>query len=321
MADCVERGVTSFKLYLAYPQLLQVDDDVVFDVLRACARHGGLVTVHCENGGAIEALRRRALAEGRTSVVSHRDCRLRRWRPRRQPGRAAGRGGGGAGVRRPPVVGAGAGRGAAAQERGVALHAETCPQYLTLDATVLEGPAARTSSARRPCGTRGTGRSCGRVWAGAGSDGGDRPLPVHRGRPGPGVAGRPEGCRLHRDPRRAPGGRPGSRWCGRGCGGADHGGRLVAAVRRGAGPDVRAVPPQGLPAPGGRRRRRGRRTDRPSRCRRPTCMRVDHSPYEGQVAQGSPASLVYCPRPGLVAGTAGSSASGLAAMSSGAPRT
>ncbi|MGH9112441.1 MAG: amidohydrolase family protein, partial [Acidimicrobiales bacterium] len=72
VADCVERGVTSFKLYLAYPQLLQVDDDVVFDVLRACARHGGLVTVHCVNGGAIEALRRRALAEGRTGVVEHR---------------------------------------------------------------------------------------------------------------------------------------------------------------------------------------------------------------------------------------------------------
>ena len=40
VADCIERGVTSFKLYLAYPQLLQVDDDVVFDVLRAAARHG-----------------------------------------------------------------------------------------------------------------------------------------------------------------------------------------------------------------------------------------------------------------------------------------
>src|ERR671910_312397 len=59
VAGCVERGVTSFKLYLAYPRLLQVDDDVVFDVLRAGARHGGLVTVHCENGGAIQALRRR----------------------------------------------------------------------------------------------------------------------------------------------------------------------------------------------------------------------------------------------------------------------
>src|SRR5262245_61961183 len=62
-------------LYLAYPQLRQVDDYVLFDTLRACARHGGLVTVHCENGGAIEALRRRALAEGRRGVVEHRNTR------------------------------------------------------------------------------------------------------------------------------------------------------------------------------------------------------------------------------------------------------
>src|SRR2546426_351494 len=54
IADCVEAGVTSFKLYMAYPELLQVDDDVIVDVMLAATRHGGLVTLHCENGGAIE---------------------------------------------------------------------------------------------------------------------------------------------------------------------------------------------------------------------------------------------------------------------------
>ena len=71
IADCVEAGVTSFKLYMAYPELLQVDDDVIVDVMLAATRHGGLVTLHCENGGAIEALRRQALADGRTGVLEH----------------------------------------------------------------------------------------------------------------------------------------------------------------------------------------------------------------------------------------------------------
>jgi dihydropyrimidinase len=141
VADCVERGVTSFKLYLAYPRLLQVDDDVVFDVLRATTRQGGLVTVHCENGGAIEALRRRALAEGRTGVVEHAATR-----PAALEAEAVHRVG-----RLAEAAGAcvyvvhlssapGLAEVRAAQERGVALEAETCPQYLHLDAAVLEGP-------------------------------------------------------------------------------------------------------------------------------------------------------------------------------------
>ena len=141
VADCIDRGVTSFKLYLAYPQLLQVDDDVVFDVLRAAARHGGMVTVHCENGGAIEALRRRALAEGRRGVVEHRATR-----PAVLEAEAVHRVGRLAEAAGAPVYvvhlssAPGLAEVRAAQERGVALQAETCPQYLHLDAAVLEGP-------------------------------------------------------------------------------------------------------------------------------------------------------------------------------------
>jgi dihydropyrimidinase len=141
IADCIERGVTSFKLYLAYPQLLQVDDDVVFDVLRSAARHGGLVTVHCENGGAIEALRRRALADGRTGVVEHAATR-----PAVLEAEAVHRAGRLAEAAGAPVYvvhlssAPGLAEVRAAQDRGVALQAETCPQYLHLDAAVLEGP-------------------------------------------------------------------------------------------------------------------------------------------------------------------------------------
>jgi len=141
VADCVERGVTSFKLYLAYPELLQVDDDVVFDVLCAASRHGGIVTVHCENGGAIEALRRQALAQGRTGVVEHAATRpaVLEAEAVHRVGRLAEAAGA-----RVYVVHLSSAPGLAevraAQERGVALQAETCPQYLHLDAAVLEGP-------------------------------------------------------------------------------------------------------------------------------------------------------------------------------------
>ncbi len=139
VADCIERGVTSFKLYLAYPQLLQVDDDVVRSVLEACAKHGGLVTVHCENGGEIEALRRQALAEGRTGVVEHRNTR-----PAELEAAAVARVGRLAEAADAAVYvvhlssAPGMAEVRAAQERGVRLVAETCPQYLHLDATMLE---------------------------------------------------------------------------------------------------------------------------------------------------------------------------------------
>lgn len=141
VADCVEAGVTSFKLYMAYPELLQVDDDVILDVMRMATRHGGLVTLHCEDGGAIEALRRRALAEGRTGVMEHA-----RTRPAVLEGEAVTRAAAlaeRAGASMYAVHLSSAQAIAAvreARDRGVDVLAETCPQYLYLDTAKLAGP-------------------------------------------------------------------------------------------------------------------------------------------------------------------------------------
>ncbi|MPY91828.1 MAG: dihydropyrimidinase [Acidimicrobiia bacterium] len=140
VADCVERGVTSFKLYMAYPDTLQVGDDVIVAVLRAAARHGGLVTVHAENGWEIEALRRQALAEGRTGVVEHantRPARLEAGAVSRVASMAERVGAAAYIVHVSSAPALAAVR--EAQERGVALMAETCPQYLHLDAGRLAG--------------------------------------------------------------------------------------------------------------------------------------------------------------------------------------
>lgn len=141
VVDCVEAGVTSFKLYMAYPQLLAVDDDVILDMLLAVKQHGGLVTLHCENGGAIEALRRRAVAEGRTGVLEHAATR-----PAILEGEAVTRAAALAEVAEASVylvhISSAPALAAVrvARERGVDVLAETCPQYLYLDTARLAGP-------------------------------------------------------------------------------------------------------------------------------------------------------------------------------------
>ncbi len=141
VAECVEAGVTSFKLYMAYPELLQVDDDVILDVMRMTRQRGGTVTLHCEDGGAIEALRRRALAEGHTGVIEHAKTRPAQLeadaveRAARLAERADAR------VYVVHVSSAPALAAVrAARERGVDMLAETCPQYLYLDTARLDGP-------------------------------------------------------------------------------------------------------------------------------------------------------------------------------------
>ena len=66
-----DEGVTSFKLYLAYPGVLQVDDATFFRALLAGAECGALTLVHAENGGVIDVLVKRALARGDTAARHH----------------------------------------------------------------------------------------------------------------------------------------------------------------------------------------------------------------------------------------------------------
>ncbi len=140
VASCVEAGVTSIKLYMAYPDLLQVDDDTISTILRHSAKHGALVTLHAENGGAIELLRREALAAGRTGVIEHAKTR-----PAHLEAEATDRAAAMAEETGSPVYvvhlssAPALASVRAAQDRGVAMFVETCPQYLHLDAAALAG--------------------------------------------------------------------------------------------------------------------------------------------------------------------------------------
>jgi dihydropyrimidinase len=140
VAACVEAGVTSIKLYMAYPELLQVDDDTIRTILRHSVKHGALVTLHAENGGAIEALRRGALAAGRTGVIEHANTR-----PAQLEAEATDRAARMAEDTGAPVYIVHLSSAPAlasvrtAQERDVDIYVETCPQYLYLDASALAG--------------------------------------------------------------------------------------------------------------------------------------------------------------------------------------
>jgi len=71
MDDMVREGVASFKLFMAYPNVLMVDDATIFRALRQTSKNGALICMHAENGGVIDVIVRQALAEGKTAPIYH----------------------------------------------------------------------------------------------------------------------------------------------------------------------------------------------------------------------------------------------------------
>jgi dihydropyrimidinase len=71
MDDMVREGVASFKLFMAYPNVLMVDDATIFRALKQTSKNGALICMHAENGSVIDILVRQALAEGHTAPIYH----------------------------------------------------------------------------------------------------------------------------------------------------------------------------------------------------------------------------------------------------------
>ena len=71
MDDMVREGVASFKLFMAYPNVLMVDDGTIFKAMQQTAKNGALVCMHAENGSAIDVIVQQALAEGKTAPLYH----------------------------------------------------------------------------------------------------------------------------------------------------------------------------------------------------------------------------------------------------------
>ncbi len=137
----VAAGVPSFKVFMAYPGRLMLNDGEIFRVLRRAAALGALVCLHAENGHVIDVLVKEALAAGRTSPGFHAVTR-----PALAEAEAVHRG-----IALAEMAGTGIyivhlssaealQEVAAARRRGVPVLAETCPQYLFLSDEAYEAP-------------------------------------------------------------------------------------------------------------------------------------------------------------------------------------
>jgi dihydropyrimidinase len=50
MEEMVKFGITSFKLFMAYPNVLMINDELMFRVMQKAAKLNGLCMIHAENG-------------------------------------------------------------------------------------------------------------------------------------------------------------------------------------------------------------------------------------------------------------------------------
>jgi dihydropyrimidinase len=71
MGRLVAEGVTSFKLFMAYPGVLYVDDGQIVRAMQRARDLGGLICMHAENGIALDVLIGQALARGETAPKYH----------------------------------------------------------------------------------------------------------------------------------------------------------------------------------------------------------------------------------------------------------
>jgi len=133
MSSMVNEGVTSFKLFMAYPGTLMSDDATIFKVLQHSSKTGALVCMHAENGSVIDVIVQQTLAAGKTAPIYHALTR-----PTTAEGEAVNRAIALAEMAGVPVYIVHVSSNdalekiAEARERGLPVYGETCPQYLFL---------------------------------------------------------------------------------------------------------------------------------------------------------------------------------------------
>jgi len=141
MRQMVREGVSTFKLFMAYPGVFMLDDATIFKAMRVAAESGGMICMHAENGGAIDVIVQRALAEGKKAPKYHALTR-----PTTAEAEATGRAIALAEMAGSPVYIVHLSCNEAlekvreARDRGLPVYAETCPQYLYLSIDNMDTP-------------------------------------------------------------------------------------------------------------------------------------------------------------------------------------
>ncbi|HZE72847.1 MAG TPA: dihydropyrimidinase [Pyrinomonadaceae bacterium] len=133
MHTLMDEGVTSFKLFMAYPGVFLVDDATIYRAMSAAGERGGLICMHAENGIVINEIIKRALAEGKTAPKYHALTR-----PTIAEAEGVHRAIAIAEMAEAPVYivhlscADALNQVRQARDRGIPAFAETCPQYLFL---------------------------------------------------------------------------------------------------------------------------------------------------------------------------------------------
>ena len=141
MDELVGEGVTSFKLFMAYPGVFYSDDGQILRAMQRGAANGALSSMHAENRIAIHVLVEQALAEGRTDPRYHGEVRqaLLESEATHRASQLAGVAGAPLYVVRVSATEAVEGL-SRARDKGLNVFGETCPQYLFLSADNLAEP-------------------------------------------------------------------------------------------------------------------------------------------------------------------------------------
>ena len=71
MDEMVREGIASFKLFMAYPNVLMIDDGLIFQRHAEGGELNALCCMHAENGSAIDIVVAQMLAEGKTAPHYH----------------------------------------------------------------------------------------------------------------------------------------------------------------------------------------------------------------------------------------------------------
>jgi dihydropyrimidinase len=131
--EMMRAGVTTFKLFTAYPGVNLSDDRQILDAMQTAASIGATIMMHAENGIAIDLLRDEAVARGETDPINHLLTR-----PASMESEAVHRVAALAEIAECPLVivhissQEAFAEAVVARDRGLPVFAETCPQYLWL---------------------------------------------------------------------------------------------------------------------------------------------------------------------------------------------
>ncbi|MEI7778299.1 MAG: dihydropyrimidinase [Actinomycetes bacterium] len=133
MDELVAEGITSFKLFMAYPGVFYSDDGQILRAMQTAAGNGSTIMMHAENGIAIDVLVAQAIARGDTDPRYH--GLTRPWETEQEATHRA--------IMLARLTGAplyivhmsakqAVDTLAAARDQGQNVFGETCPQYLYL---------------------------------------------------------------------------------------------------------------------------------------------------------------------------------------------